>query len=56
MKGDDYPGDLEFSDFADDLNRVLDYYDVEKAHLLGLSMGGRIAFSFARNTVIGLNL
>jgi len=45
-ESDDYPGDLEFSDFADDLNRVLDHYGVEKAHLLGLSMGGRIAFSF----------
>ena len=29
-----------------DLRRVMDYYNVEKAHLLGLSMGGRIAFSF----------
>jgi 3-oxoadipate enol-lactonase len=45
-ESDDYPGDLEFSYFADDLNRVLDHYGVEKAHLLGLSMGGRIAFSF----------
>lgn len=45
-ESDDYPGDLEFSDFADDLKRVLDHYCVEKAHLLGLSMGGRIAFSF----------
>ena len=45
-ESDDYSGALEFSDFADDLNRVLDHYDVEKAHLLGLSMGGRIAFSF----------
>ena len=25
-ESDDYPGDLEFSDFADDLNRVLDHY------------------------------
>lgn len=45
-ESDDYPGDLDFADFADDLNRVLDHYGVEKAHLLGLSMGGRIAFSF----------
>ena len=45
-ESDDYPCDLDFSDFADDLNRVLDHYGVEKAHLLGLSMGGRIAFSF----------
>lgn len=45
-ESDDYPGELKFSDFADDLSRVMDYYNVEKAHLLGLSMGGRIAFSF----------
>jgi 3-oxoadipate enol-lactonase len=45
-ESDDYPGKLEFSDFADDLDRVLDYFEAEKAHLLGLSMGGRIALSF----------
>ena len=45
-ESDDYSGELKFSDFADDLSRVMDYYNVEKAHLLGLSMGGRIAFSF----------
>ena len=45
-ESDDYPGELKFSDFADDLCRVMDHYGVEKAHLLGLSMGGRIAFSF----------
>ena len=43
---DDYPGDLDFKDFARDLGRVLDHYGARKAHLLGLSMGGRIIQDF----------
>jgi len=43
---DDYEGPLDFSDFARDLDRVLDHYGVTKAHLCGLSMGGRIAQDF----------
>ena len=43
---DDYDGPLRFSDFADDLVWVLDQLDVSKAHLCGLSMGGRIATDF----------
>jgi len=43
---DDYDGPLDFSDFARDLNRLLDHYGVTKAHLCGLSMGGRIAQDF----------
>ena len=43
---DDYPGDLDFRDFARDLGRVLDHYGAQKAHLLGLSMGGRIIQDF----------
>ncbi|MEK9678057.1 MAG: alpha/beta hydrolase [Rhodospirillaceae bacterium] len=42
----DYPGDLEFSEFGDDLNRLLDWLEVETAHLVGLSMGGRILLDF----------
>jgi 3-oxoadipate enol-lactonase len=34
---------LQFSDFVTDVIRVLDFFEVEKAHLVGLSMGGRIA-------------
>jgi len=45
-ESDDYEGELEFTDFAYDLDRVLDYFGAEKAHLLGLSMGGRIALSY----------
>lgn len=43
---DDYDGPLDFSDFARDLVRVLDHFGVEKAHIAGLSMGGRISQDF----------
>jgi 3-oxoadipate enol-lactonase len=44
---DDYDGPLHFEDFSADLLRVLDHLNEEKAHIVGLSMGGRIARSFA---------
>ncbi len=40
---DDYPGPLAFTDFADDVVRLLDYFRAPRAHVVGLSMGGRIA-------------
>src|SRR5687767_15938476 len=40
---DDYDGPLRFSDFVSDVIRVFDYFEARKAHLVGLSMGGRIA-------------
>lgn len=43
---DDYPDQLRFEDFSADLMRVLDHYGVQRAHLLGISMGGRIAIDF----------
>ncbi|MBK6659156.1 MAG: alpha/beta fold hydrolase [Proteobacteria bacterium] len=43
---DDYEGPLAFTDFAADLLRLLDHLGVERAHLCGLSMGGRIALDF----------
>ncbi len=43
---DDYDGPLEFADFSHDLRRLIDHLDVERAHLCGLSMGGRIALDF----------
>lgn len=43
---DDYEGPLDFGDFARDIVRLLDYLDTETAHLVGLSMGGRIALDF----------
>ena len=44
---DDYDAPLDFRDFSADLLRVLQYLEAERAHLVGLSMGGRIARSFA---------
>jgi 3-oxoadipate enol-lactonase len=39
-------GALDFADFSADLLRVLDALEAERAHLCGLSMGGRIAMDF----------
>ncbi|MDM0108067.1 alpha/beta fold hydrolase [Variovorax sp. J22R24] len=44
---EDYEGALAFDDFVDDVLRVLDHFGVERAHLVGLSMGGRIAMRTA---------
>ena len=43
---EDYAGPLAFTDFAVDLLRLLDHLQVERAHLCGLSMGGRIILDF----------
>lgn len=48
-ESDDYEGDLDFGDYARDLVRVLDHFGARKAHIVGLSMGGRIAMDFAQN-------
>jgi 3-oxoadipate enol-lactonase len=44
---DDYEGELAFDDFVTDVLRVLDHFGVGRAHLVGLSMGGRIAMRTA---------
>lgn len=44
---DDYEGPLHFTQLADDILRVLDHFGAAKVHLVGLSMGGRIAQDFA---------
>jgi 3-oxoadipate enol-lactonase len=44
---DDYDGPLAFADFSADLLRVLDRFGAARAHLVGLSLGGRIARDFA---------
>jgi 3-oxoadipate enol-lactonase len=44
---DDYEGALQFDDFTADLLRVVDFLEETKAHVVGLSMGGRIARNFA---------
>ncbi len=46
-ESDDYEGPLDFLDYSRDLARVLDHFGTEKAHIIGLSMGGRIALDFA---------
>jgi 3-oxoadipate enol-lactonase len=43
----DYDGPLDFAVFSEDLVRVLDHFGARQAHLVGLSMGGRIARNFA---------
>ncbi len=40
---DDYDTPLAFTDFADDVVRVIDRFGAKAAHVCGLSMGGRIA-------------
>jgi len=45
-ESDDYDGPLAFADFSADLLRVLDHVGAAQAHLVGLSMGGRIALDF----------
>jgi 3-oxoadipate enol-lactonase len=43
---DDYDGELQFSDFSNDLLRLIDARGIEKAHFVGLSMGARILLDF----------
>ena len=45
-ESDDPPRQLRFSDFAEDLARLLDHLRAERAHLVGLSMGGMIVQDF----------
>ena len=46
-ESEDYDGPLHFDDFSSDLVRTLDHLDEKQVHLVGLSMGGRIARNFA---------
>ncbi|HUK08620.1 MAG TPA: alpha/beta fold hydrolase [Stellaceae bacterium] len=45
-KSEDYEGLLDFADFGGDLLRLIDHFRADRAHLVGLSMGGRIAMDF----------
>ncbi len=47
-ESDDYEGPLTFADMAGDLLRVIDHFGAACAHVVGLSMGGKIAMHFAR--------
>lgn len=44
---EDYEGPCRFEDFSSDLCRMMDHLALGKAHLVGLSMGGRILMDFA---------
>jgi pimeloyl-ACP methyl ester carboxylesterase len=44
---EDYEGPLQFDYFLGDVLRVIEHFKVDKIHLVGLSMGGRIARNFA---------
>lgn len=46
---DDYDGLFTFEAVRDDLDRTLDHLGVGTAHLVGLSLGGRISLDFAVN-------
>ena len=48
-QSDDYPGPAALNDFCRDLVQVLDYFNADQAHIIGLSMGGFIAQEFYRN-------
>jgi 3-oxoadipate enol-lactonase len=43
---DDYEGPFDYADVAWDLLRVIDHFGAKRAHLVGLSMGGRIILDF----------
>lgn len=45
---DDYDGPLSFEAMSGDLVRVLDHFGAAKAHIVGLSMGGKLAMHFVR--------
>ena len=45
-ESDDYNGELDFNDVLDDLKKVIDFFEKDKAHIVGLSMGGQIATLF----------
>jgi 3-oxoadipate enol-lactonase len=44
---DDYEGPLQFEHFTGDVLRVAEHFKAAKLHLVGLSMGGRIARNVA---------
>ena len=47
---DGYDGPLKLDDICADLVRVLDHFGAERAHIVGLSMGGMIAMEFYRRS------
>ena len=56
---EDYTTELTLDDFSTDLNNLLKFCKIEKAHFVGLSMGARIAMTYYLNNpskVLSLNL
>lgn len=45
-ESDDYEGPLSFEDMAGDLVRVIDHFGASRAHLVGLSLGVKVALNF----------
>lgn len=45
-ESDDYEGPLSFEDMAADLERVIDHFGVRRAHIVGLSLGVKVALTF----------
>lgn len=52
---DDYLGALTDDDFIADFARVLDYFEIDQCHIVGLSMGVSIAIDFLTSTLIASN-
>lgn len=46
LNSEDYDGPCRFEDMSDDLNRLLNHLGLDTAHLVGLSMGGRVLMDF----------
>jgi 3-oxoadipate enol-lactonase len=46
-ESDDYAGGLQFDHLSGDVLRVIEHFGAQKIHLVGLSMGGRIARNVA---------
>jgi len=46
-ESDDFEGDTVFAHWVDDVRRVVDHFAVAKAHVVGLSIGARVAQRFA---------
>ena len=44
---EDYEGPLRFEDMAADVARVLDHFSAQRAHIVGLSLGVKVAMYFA---------
>ncbi len=45
-ESEDYDGALTFADLCNDILRIIEHFSYRQIHLVGLSMGGAIAFDF----------